>query len=185
MAVQATQGVWPCADAEGGGRQWRLRRNCSLAPRQLIAVFLALCALSMGIAAGFWWLGAPAVLPFAGVELFALGLAFALYARHAGDGEHITLRNGELHVEHRCGGRVDRVSFRAEWVRVDSPREAKCLLAISGQGRQTLVGRYVSAPVRSRFALELHHALRAARCAGRPSESADLPHQAESLENRS
>ena len=36
------------------GMQWVLRRNCSIAPRQLVIVYLSLCAVSLAIAAGFW-----------------------------------------------------------------------------------------------------------------------------------
>ncbi len=187
VAAQAPHATSPSADeaGEGGRRQWQLQRNCSLAPRQLLAVFVALCALSMMIGLGFWWLGAPAVWPFAGVEVLALAVSFALYARHADDGDLITLRDGELHVEHHRGGRVERTVFNAEWVRVSSQHGPKSLLALSGQGRQALVGRHVPLSVRSRFAVELREALGAARRTARASESTDLPRQAKSSENRS
>jgi uncharacterized membrane protein len=48
--------------------RWQLKRNCSLAPRQLLACYLGLCLLSLAIAAGFWSVGALMVLPFAGAE---------------------------------------------------------------------------------------------------------------------
>jgi uncharacterized membrane protein len=185
-SAPAPEAMVPLAEGvgDGGGLQWRLQRNCSLAPRKLIAVFASLCVLSMSIAAGFWWLGAPAVLPYAGVELLALGLAFALYARHAGDGEHVTLQDGELRVEHHRGGRIERAVFCADWVRLDGPRGTRALLALNGEGRQAFVGRYVGTAVRFRFAVELRSALSAARCAKRSGDSADSPHQAKSSENR-
>ena len=49
--------------------QWVLRRNCSITPRQLIAVYLSLCAVSLLVGVGFWWQGATYVLAFAGAEL--------------------------------------------------------------------------------------------------------------------
>ena len=99
--------------------QWVMRRNCSITPRQLMAVYVSLCAVSLGIAAGFWIAGAPTVLAFAGLELLMLGLALTLYARHATDCETIILAGRELAIEHRCGQGVERASFRAEWVRVE------------------------------------------------------------------
>ncbi len=152
-----------------------------------MAVFLALGALSLAVALGFWWLGAPAVLPFAGVELLALGVAFALYARHAGDHEHITLHDGVLHVEHGHGGRVEHTVLRADWVRVHVSRDPKSLLALSGRESQILVGRYVLPQVRLRLATELRQALSAAQCVTpqRPREPVDSTHSAQSLETRS
>ena len=42
-----------------------------------------------------------------------------VYARHAADGETITLADRELTVEHRCGAASTSARFRAEWVRVE------------------------------------------------------------------
>ena len=61
---------------------WHLRRNCSVTPRQLGGIYAGLCLVSLGIAIGFWWLGAKLVLGFAGLELLAVGAAFLAYARH-------------------------------------------------------------------------------------------------------
>ena len=74
--------------------QWLLKKNCSMTPRWLFTVYLVLSVLSIGIASGFWLTGATLVLPFTGVELLALGVALLVYAKHAGDGEHILLLRG-------------------------------------------------------------------------------------------
>ena len=66
---------------------WRLRRNCSVTPSQLIAFYLMLCTVSLVIGGFFWYQGAPFVLGFAGLELLAVGVAFLVYARHATDRE--------------------------------------------------------------------------------------------------
>ena len=55
--------------------QWLLRRNCSMTPAQLVAFYLSLCAWSLAIAGAFWWRGATLVMPFAGIELLAVGAA--------------------------------------------------------------------------------------------------------------
>ena len=55
--------------SSSAGMQWVMRRNCSITPRQLVAVYLSLCVVSLVISAGFWVVGAPAVLAFAGLEL--------------------------------------------------------------------------------------------------------------------
>ena len=71
--------------------EWLLKRNCSMAPRQLFAMFGALCVLSLTIAAYFWSQGATVIMAFAWVELIAVGGALLVYSRHAADQENIAL----------------------------------------------------------------------------------------------
>ena len=66
-----------------GRHQWVLRRNCILTPRQLGGWFVSLAMVSLAIALAFAAHGAWLVIPFAVVEMGALGLAFVFYARHA------------------------------------------------------------------------------------------------------
>ena len=143
------------------GLQWVLKRNCSITPAQLFGTYLALCAVSLAIALGFTWHGAMPVLAFAGIELLLVGVVLLIYARHAADQERITLADGALSVEHRRGPLTERTQFRAAWVRVE-PRHAEgSLVELSGDGRRTLVGRYLRPELRAPLAQELRVALRA------------------------
>ena len=99
--------------------QWLLKRNCSITPRQMMGFYVSVCVLSLGIAAGFWMQGATLVLPFAGLEVLALGAALMLYSRHATDSENIRLQAGRLTVEHTSGRSMQRAEFAPAWVRVD------------------------------------------------------------------
>ena len=139
---------------------WRLKRNCSLAPLQLLGFYLLCCLLSLGIAAGFWVQGATFVLPFAGIELLALGVALMMYALHACDSESIRLQGGRLTVEHFCGSRVDRVEFASQWVRVEPEHGDRSLIELSGQGQRISVGRFVRPELRRQLADEIRLALR-------------------------
>lgn len=140
--------------------RWQLKRNCSLAPRQLVSVYAALCMVSLVIAAGFWSVGALMVLPFAGVELLAVGAAMVVYARHAADNESIRLLPGRLVVERAVGRRVERVEFTPAWVRVEPEHGDRSLIELSGQGRRISVGRFVRPELRRELADELRWALR-------------------------
>ena len=137
-----------------------MARHTSFVPGCLLGVFIALSVVSLGIAAGFWWLGAPAVFPLAGAELLALGVAFWVCSRHAGDAETITLAERELNVEQRFGRVVESAAFRAEWVRVEPVHGEGSLVEITGQGRRMRVGRYLRPELRSALARELRQALR-------------------------
>lgn len=140
--------------------EWKLGRNCSLAPRQLLGFYSVLCALSLAVAAFFWWFGAPMVMSFAWIELLAVGAAMLVYARHAADKESIALRDGRLTVEHVSGGRLERVEFQSQWVRVDAQAADGALVELSGEGRRVLVGRYLRRELRRQLANELRVALR-------------------------
>ncbi len=154
-------------DGGAGGLQWVLKRNCSNTPRQLFGTYLALCAVSLTIALGFTWHGASPVLAFAGIELLLVGAALLVYARHATDQECITLADGALSVEHRRGQQTEHAQFRAAWVRVEPRHGEGSLVELSGDGRQSFVGRYLRPDMRSPLAQELRAALRAS-CALMP-----------------
>jgi uncharacterized membrane protein len=55
--------------------------NCSLSPAGLGLIFLSLAAVVLAIGIGFAVIGAWPVLPFAGLEVLALGAAYLAYAR--------------------------------------------------------------------------------------------------------
>jgi uncharacterized membrane protein len=140
--------------------EWDLRRNNSLAQRQMLWALAALGLLALGIGATFWHQGAPLVLPFAGIELLALAAAMAIHARHANDREHIALDDGGLTVEHACGRRIEQVEFQPIWVRVEPRHGDRSLIELSGHGRRIAVGRFVRPELRLQLADELRRALR-------------------------
>jgi uncharacterized membrane protein len=140
--------------------EWLLKRNCSMAPRQLVAVYSSLCLVSLSIAAWFWSQGATLIMPFAWVELVGVGVALFIYAQHAADREFIDLRLGRLTVEHVCGNHVERVEFESAWVRVEPEDGDRSLIELSGQGKRISVGRFVRPELRRQLAEELRLALR-------------------------
>jgi uncharacterized membrane protein len=149
----------------GGGDdavQWLLRRNCSMTPLQLVAFYLSLCVWSLAIAGAFWWRGATLVMPYAGIELLAVGVALFVYARHAGDRERVVLEPGRLTVECTLGRHTDQIEFAPAWVRVEPAHGDRSLIEISGEGKRVAIGRFVRPELRRALADELRAALR--RC---------------------
>jgi uncharacterized membrane protein len=142
--------------------QWALRRNVSITPLQLGTVYASLCAVSLLIALGFWWVGAPAVLYFAGLELVCVGIALAVYARHAGDHETLTLQGQRLEVEQAYGAQRTRSIFNTGWLCVEPAAAQGSLVELSGDGQRVRVGRYLRADLRQAFAQELRGAVRRA-----------------------
>ncbi len=150
------------AQVSGPSVSWRLRRNCSVSPAQLLAVYLVLSAVSLAIGLFFWQMGAPMVLAFAGLELLAVGVAFMVYARHATDGEWISLQGASLVVECETAGRLERAEFERQWVRVEPKAGEHSLIELSGRGRKVQVGRFVRPELRQVLAGEIRRALRSA-----------------------
>jgi uncharacterized membrane protein len=148
------------AQVTGPAIHWRLKRNCSIKPAQLGWLYLSLCVLSLGIGVFFWLQGATLVLAFAGLEVAVLGLAFLAYARHAADGESISLQGSNLVVELETAGRLERTEFERQWVRVEPKSGDDSLIELSGQGRTIEVGRFVRPELRQVLAREIRKALR-------------------------
>lgn len=147
------------ASTHTDGVAWTLRRNCSVAPIQLCWVLLGLGCVSLGVAAWCWSLGAKLVLPFALMEVLALGMALVVYAKHATDGEYICVTRGRLIIEVQRGGIKDRVEFVPDWVRVDPPNKWGDLIEMTSRGRRVEVGRHVRPDWRPALAGEIRRAL--------------------------
>ena len=148
------------AQVSGPSVSWRLRRNCSVTPAQLLWVYLMLCGVSLTIGLFFWFQGAPFVIGFTGLELLLVGWAFVVYARHATDGEWISLQGASLVVERETAGRRERAEFERQWVRVEPKAGEHSLIELSGRGRKMEVGRFVRPELRHALAGEIRQALR-------------------------
>jgi len=142
------------------GFEWLLRRNCSLSPRQCGVAFGAVGVVSGGIATVFATQGAWLVLPFAGIEILALAIAFVVYARHTGDFERIVLGPDRLLVEVVDGRRKARFEANPAWVRVEMGQSAYARIRISERGETVEVGRLLAFEERVEFARDLAQNLR-------------------------
>ncbi len=132
-----------------------------MTPRQFGILYVSLCAVSLTIGAWFWLLGARLVIGFTAVELLLVGLAFLVYARHAVDGETVSLRDGCLVVERECAGGRERLEFRGAHVRIELPADRRALIEVRAHGRRVDVGRHVRPEWRPVLAREMRRALQA------------------------
>lgn len=180
MSATLAPASWPVSHASRGGGpwvfgrevtlagdadapralQWLLRRNCSITPGQLGAVYGSLCVVSLLIGGFFLVQGAPLVLAFAGLELLLVAMALMLFARHAGDRETLTLVGRSLQVEQCFGSRIERTQLAVDWLHVEPAGGQGSLVQLSGRGQRVRVGRFLRPELRGAFARELRHALR-------------------------
>ncbi len=140
--------------------QWRLRRNCSVTPRQFGVVYLSLSVASLLIGGFFYFQGAPLVLAFTALELLLVGAALLVFARHAGDHETLTLAGRSLRVQQCYASRVESTEFMADWLIVEPAAGQGSLVELSGRGQTIRVGRFLRPELRAAFARELRLALR-------------------------
>ena len=147
---------WPI---DHGRREWLVRRNCSLTPRQTVAVWAALLALSLAVGLFFTWQGAWYVLVFSILEMAAVTAAFVIYGRHATDCDRIVYEDGLLCVEKLRGGRAQLTQLDAHWLRVVAPRRRRDPIRLEARGVSVEVGLYLSEAPRRALARELRQAL--------------------------
>lgn len=160
-----TENEFNLATVSADSVSWRLRRNCSVTPAQLVGLLGSLGCVSLFIAGFFWMRGATLVMPFALLEIAALVCAVVVYARHASDCEQICLSRHQLIVEQQVGGTTNRAEFDREWVRVSTVGGVGALIELSGQGRSVFVGKHLRPELRSALVRELRLALAGgARC---------------------
>ena len=130
-----------------------------MTPRQLAACFALIAFVSLTIGAFCWFQGAVLVLPFASLELLAVGIAFVVYARHALDGERIWLEGSVLVVESENAGEMVRREFQRAWVRIEQVAHGNAMIEICCHGQRVPVGRFIRNELRQRVAAELRLAL--------------------------
>ena len=139
---------------------WSLKKNCALAPHQMGFVYGCICALSLTIGTFFWVLGATYVLAFTCLEIVLVGIAFLIYARHAGDGDWVTITESQVIVETERAGQRIKAQLDPYWVNIVVPNDEKSLIELSEKGRFVYVGRHIRPEQRVIVAKEIKHALR-------------------------
>lgn len=151
------------ANAEPVLEDWLMKRNCSVSPRQFVLFYASLAGFSLAIAAMLMWQGAWLVMPFTGIELLAVGFAFAVYARHAVDYERIRLFPHRLVIERMDAERFTQIEFNPRWVRVETGATPRDPIRLVSRGQTVVIGQHLAQHKRAQFADELRVSL---RCCG-------------------
>ena len=144
------------------------RRNNSLSPAGRLLAFAFIFVVSVGIAAAFAALGAWLVLPFAGLEMLVLYLAFRYVDRHAADYERLAIEGDKVRVEFSDVGRVRSHEFNRCWAQVVVSGDGS-RLALRSHGRALEIGRFMNDEQKLELARELRRQLRAGHRAAAPA----------------
>lgn len=148
------------AQSPANATHWTFKRNCSVTPKQVAAFYLPIAVVSLTIATGFWLQGIKMVMPFAWLELLALGTALLVFARHASDKEELLLTAEKLEVSWLDGPRLQTLATSPQWVRIEQQgQDGRGLVSLHSQGQRIDIGRYVRPERRAGLARELKQAL--------------------------
>lgn len=136
-------------------KDWTMKRNCSVSPRQFMCFYASLAVVSITIAVLQLINGAWLVLPFTGIELLVVGCAFAIYARHAVDYERIRLYPNRLVIEQVSADKLSQFEFDPRWVRVEPGATPRDPVRLVSRGQSVAVGLHLPQYRRAQFAREL------------------------------
>jgi uncharacterized membrane protein len=131
--------------------------NCSLSASGKVKVVLLLAVIPCCIAVGFSLLGAWLVLPFVGLEIFALGYAFYHVNRHSNDYESISIDGDSLVVERCNGQRISQHLLNPYWAKVvrHELSNGELRLGLLSHGNEIEVGCYLTRKQRESLAEQL------------------------------
>ena len=144
----------PSADSPPYVHLTKPNRSLGLAARRW--VLGAIAATTLGVAAAATAFGAWPVMPFAGLEIALVALAFRVLAQHDADYERLEIGEHEVRVEARDAESVTRFVAHRPWARVVlRERGARCTLGLAYAGRTVPVGRLLTDEGRRRLAQQL------------------------------
>jgi uncharacterized membrane protein len=123
------------------------RRNNSLSSAGRTVVVGSLATISLVISLAFAVQGAWMILPFAGLEVLIVYLAFRCLERHAGDFESLSIQDDRVLIVRRERGEVSRDEFNRYWAQVVLQPDRwgrQVVLALRSHGRQVEFGRHLT-----------------------------------------
>jgi len=118
-------------------------RSLSAAGRRVFLLIMA--ATTLGVAGFAAAAGAWPVMPFAGLEVALVVLAFRVIALHDGDFERLEVGVHEVKVESRDARAFTRFVAHQPWVRmIVRERGERCTLGLAYAGRTVPLGRLMT-----------------------------------------
>ncbi|MDZ7842487.1 MAG: DUF2244 domain-containing protein [Gammaproteobacteria bacterium] len=144
-----------------------IRPNRSMSARQLAVFVICFAVLSLAIALSLFSIGLWLVLPFAGLEILAVGVAIGYSMRRSAGYEWIVVTDREVSVQKSEFGRSQSYNFQRYWTQVRLERGPSRLrpgrLLIGSHGRFIEIGREFVDEDREIFAARLTGAIRDGR----------------------
>ena len=142
-----------------GEQQWLFKRNCALAPRELLLAYGVLCLMSFAVSTAFALQGYWYIPLFSMLEMSAVALAMLHHARHVLDYELIALIDGVLVIEQVVAGQMQQTRLELCSTHIVPPQTTGDLIKLqTSRGTVAVsveVGRHATLARRRQVAQEL------------------------------
>lgn len=138
---------YPPEGDTGAGPRMIVRPNRMLTLRGMTVPFAGLTLVVLTIGIGFTLAGAWPVLPFAGLEMMAVGVVLYRLFRHADDHDRIIVERERVTVIRRRGRREWRDDFQRYWTKVVLERRRggqPSRLKVGSHGRYVVIATDVN-----------------------------------------
>ena len=147
-----------------GSFRAEIRPNRSMSSRNLVVMVICMTVVCLTIALSFFSLGLWLVLPFAGLEIFIIGVIVGYTIHRSKDYEIILVDDKHVMVTISEGGQVIQDKFERYWARVsfesNTTRLQPSRLKIGSHGRFIEVAKGTTDEARADLARHLKQALR-------------------------
>lgn len=141
--------------------EWR--RNFASDRKLRLSVLAAVAALSFTFAFFLWWLvGAWLIVPFAGLEVGCVAVAFWWIERQAKDFDAIEVFEAEVAVTRCRNQRSEQFSFARGWVQIDIETDAMGRekgVRLRQSGRSVSLAEFLGGVEQRKAVRELRNAL--------------------------
>ena len=143
---------------DGSIRRITIRPNRSMTWEQTKIVYFCIASYGLAIAGVFAVMGFWPVLPFAGGEIAALGIAFYVNALAGTSVQVVTVGGDVVKVEKERPGPRCEWLFQRAWARVDidwSAGDRSSRLVVRSHGNEVVLGEFLTETERKRLAATL------------------------------
>jgi uncharacterized membrane protein len=131
--------------------------------RDTARFYAGIVIVSMGIATAFAMKGAWMILPFAGLEMAALGIALYVVARRAASWQEIAIETDRVRVVDHSVKQVNKLSFQRAWARVVLEEAAisghPSRLLLGSHGRHVEIGNCLNEEEKRHLVVQLQRAI--------------------------
>ncbi len=123
------------------------RRFLATTRRERLGVLAAIAALSFAFALFLgWFVGAWLILPFAGIEVSCVAVAFWWIERQSRDYDAVEIGDSSVSVVRVRGKRSEVHTFARAWVQIDVEQDRagrECLVRLRQSGRSVSLGEFL------------------------------------------
>ncbi len=133
--------------------------NKAMPWHQLVCIYAIMTCFTVSVALGFFFQGLTLILPFAGLELMALGVVLYISAWRGGVKEVVSVAGNTIRIEVGYDFPEKTYELKRDWAKVvlDSPRSNwyPSRLLLRSHGEQVEIGRFLNEEERQGLAQEL------------------------------